>query len=165
MNYLEKFREVDTLIFDVDGVLTNSQLLVQEDGALLRSMNTRDGFALKKAVREGYRVVIITGGASAGVIKRLNGLGVTEIFYGIENKLKTFTNFIRSNGIDAGTVLYMGDDIPDYEVMRLVGLPVCPNDAAQEVLEIAQYVSPQKGGEGCVRDVIEKVLKLAGKWL
>ncbi len=165
MNYLEKFREVDTLIFDVDGVLTNSQLLVQEDGALLRSMNTRDGFALKKAVREGYRVVIITGGSSQGVVKRLEGLGVTEIFYGIENKLKTFTSFIRANGIDAGSVLYMGDDIPDYEVMRLVGLPVCPHDAAQEILQIAQYVSPHNGGEGCVRDVIEKVLKLADKWL
>jgi 3-deoxy-D-manno-octulosonate 8-phosphate phosphatase (KDO 8-P phosphatase) len=164
MNYLEKFKTIDTLIFDVDGVLTNSQLLVTEAGELLRSMNTRDGYALKKAVKSGYRVVIITGGKSAGVTKRLQGLGITDIYVGVQNKIEVFRQYVHENQLDTANILYMGDDLPDYDVMRLVGLPACPHDAAQEILEIAQYVSPKDGGAGCVRDVIEKVLKLAGKW-
>lgn len=164
MNYLEKFKAIDTFIFDVDGVLTNSQLLVTEAGELLRSMNTRDGYALQKAVKLGYRVVIITGGKSAGVTKRLEGLGIKDIYVGVQNKMEVFRQYVHDNQLDTANILYMGDDLPDYKVMRLVGLPACPHDAAQEILEIAQYVSPKDGGAGCVRDVIEKVLKLAGKW-
>ncbi|MGB0863924.1 MAG: KdsC family phosphatase [Saprospiraceae bacterium] len=164
MNYLEKFKTINTLIFDVDGVLTNSQLLVTETGELLRSMNTRDGYALQKAVKAGYRIVIITGGKSQGVIKRLQGLGITDIYAGVQNKIETFRQYVHDNQLDTANILYMGDDIPDHDVMRLVGLPACPHDAAQEILEIAQYISPKNGGAGCVRDVIEKILKLAGKW-
>jgi len=165
MNYLEKFRDIDTFIFDVDGVLTNSELLVLESGKLLRKMSTRDGYAIKRAVQQGYQVCIITGGKSSGVVTRLEGLGVEHIYKGISNKIDALDEFVHTYDIDLGKVLYMGDDLPDYEVMRRVGLPACPQDAAHEIIEIAQYISTLKGGEGCARDVIEKVLRLHGKWL
>ena len=165
MNYLEQFKEVKTFIFDVDGVLTNSQVLVTELGEQLRSMNIKDGYAIKKAVRAGYRVCIITGGSSEGVVKRLEGLEVEDIFWGVSDKVEVFLSYVRSNKLDTSTILYMGDDLPDYQVMRLVGLPTCPADAAQEILEVAQYASPKNGGAGAVRDVIEKVLKLNNQWI
>ncbi len=165
MNYLEKFRDISTLIFDVDGVLTNSNLLVLENGSLLRTMHTRDGFALKRAVQKGYRVCIITGGKSQGVIKRLNGLGITDVFAGVSDKISVFNTYLKDQGISAKEVLYMGDDLPDWEVMQHVALPCCPQDAAHEILEIASYVSPKDGGTGCVRDVVEKVLRLHGNWV
>jgi 3-deoxy-D-manno-octulosonate 8-phosphate phosphatase (KDO 8-P phosphatase) len=164
MNLLEKFREIHTFIFDVDGVFTNSDLIVLENGALLRKMNVRDGYAVKRAIQEGYRVCIITGGSSEGVTSRLKGLGIPDIYTGISNKLDTYEEYIITYELDSAEILYMGDDIPDYEAMRLAGLPCCPNDAANEIIEISQYISPKKGGDGCVRDVIEKVLKLHGKW-
>jgi len=165
MNYLEKFKDINTFILDVDGVLTNSELLILENGALLRTMNVRDGYAIKRAVEKGYRVCIITGGQSKGVKLRLEGLGVTDIYDGVSDKMDIYTKYIKAHGLNPDTILYMGDDIPDYEVMRHVGLPVCPMDAAHEISEFAQYISPRKGGEGCVRDVIEKVLRLHDYWL
>ncbi len=165
MNYLEKFRDIETFIFDVDGVLTNSDLIVLESGKLLRKMSTRDGYAIKRAVQQGYNVCIITGGKSSGVVSRLQGLGVQHIYKGISDKLEALDEFVDTYDIDLGKVLYMGDDVPDLEVMRRVGLPACPQDAAHEIIEIAQYISVLKGGEGCARDVIEKVLRLHGKWL
>lgn len=164
MNVLEKFKEVSTFMFDVDGVLTNGELIIQEDGQLLRKMNTRDGLALKLAHEAGFRVVIITGGKSQGVLSRLQGLGLTDIYYGISDKLEVFRAYIDEHEINAETILYMGDDWPDYEVMCRVGLPTCPQDAARDILSIAEYVSPFKGGEGCVRDVVEKVLRLNKQW-
>lgn len=168
MNALESFRKIHTLIFDVDGVLTDSGLHVLENGKLLRKMHTRDGYALKKAVQEGYRVVIITGGKSEGVATRLRNLGIKDIYSGISDKLEQYEEYLLLNDISSDEeegILYMGDDLPDYEVMRRVGLPVCPNDAAPEIINIARYISPIKGGYGCARDVIEKVLKLNGKWM
>lgn len=164
MNYLEKFKLVKTFFFDVDGVFTNSQMLVTEDGELLRSVSTRDGYAIKKAAEAGFRIVIITGGSSQGIVKRFQGLGASEIFIGVKNKVEVFLEYVRTHRLDTGAILYMGDDIPDYQVMRLVGLPACPSDAVQEIIEIAQYVSPKQGGHGAVRDVVEKVLKLQGHW-
>ncbi|TXB61983.1 KdsC family phosphatase [Phaeodactylibacter luteus] len=164
MNQLEQFRDVETFIFDVDGVLTNNQLLVTEAGELLRSMNVRDGYALKRAVQAGYQVAIITGGSSAGVAKRLQGLGITEIYSGISNKVEAYEDYIDRLGLDEGKILYMGDDMPDLPVMRRVWVPTCPSDAAPELFEAATYISPQPGGSGCARDVIEKVLKLNGDW-
>lgn len=164
MNQLEQFREVTTFIFDVDGVLTDNRILVLESGELLRQMNIRDGYALRRAVREGYNVCIITGGKSAGVRKRLEGLGVEHIYEGVEDKLEVYKKYVRERDIPADAVLYMGDDVPDYAVMRLVGLPACPRDAAHEMFELAKYISPFRGGEGCVRDVIEKVLRLNNQW-
>lgn len=165
MNLLEKFRDIHTFIFDVDGVMTNSDLIVLENGDLLRTMNVRDGYAIKRAIKAGYRICVITGGISSGVEIRLKSLGISPIYHGINDKLKTFEEFVSSYNIDPAGILYMGDDIPDYETMRLVGLPCCPQDATNEIMEICQYISPKNGGDGCVRDVIEKVLKLHGKWL
>ena len=164
MNQLEQFREIDTFIFDVDGVLTNSQVLVMEDGKLLRQMSIRDGYALKRAVEAGYNVCIITGGKSEGVKIRLQNLGISDIYTGISDKLEVYESYVRENELSEGSILYMGDDLPDYPVMRRVGLPACPQDAAPELFELAAYVSHQNGGEGCARDVIEKVLRLNDDW-
>lgn len=162
---LSKFKDITTLIFDVDGVLTNSGVLVLENGQLLRTMSIRDGYALKKAVESGFNVVIITGGKSEGVVKRLQRLGVADIYYGISNKLEVLEDYMYNYELTPAEVLYMGDDIPDLACMQKVGLPVCPMDAAPEIKAVAQYISPVEGGQGCARDVIEKVLKLNGKWV
>lgn len=163
-NILGRFKEINTFIFDVDGVLTNNQVLVTEEGLLLRTMNIRDGFAIKRAIELGYHVLIITIGRSEGVVRRLQALGVQDIAYGVTNKLGAYEKFLDTYGIDEANILFMGDDLPDIEVLKRVGLATCPNDAAPEILQLARYVSPFKGGEGCVRDVIEKALKLKNQW-
>ena len=127
-------------------------------------MNTRDGYALKRAVEMGYHVCIITGGGSSGVVQRLKGLGIKDIYSKVPNKIDAYEEYIHTYDIDPQNIIYMGDDIPDYKVMRLVELPCCPYDAANEILSISQYISPKKGGEGCVRDVIEKVMRIQGTW-
>jgi 3-deoxy-D-manno-octulosonate 8-phosphate phosphatase (KDO 8-P phosphatase) len=167
MNELERFEPITTFIFDVDGVLTNSQLLVLENGKLLRQMSVRDGYAIKRAIDTGYKVAIITGGKSQGVVARLRGLGVVDIYYGISNKVEAYREFmyLYDDDITDENVLFMGDDVPDYDVMRLVGFPTCPRDACPEILSIASYVSSAKGGEGAVRDVIERTLRLNGHWM
>lgn len=164
MNHLEKFRNIHTFIFDVDGVLTDCTILVTEDGNLLRTMNMRDGYAIKRAVNAGYRICIITGGTSEGVRLRLEGLGASDIYMGRQEKLETYEEIIDEYDLDEEGILYMGDDLPDYPVMRRVGLPTCPADAAPEILSIAKYVSIYGGGKGCVREVIEKVMRLQGQW-
>jgi len=164
MNQLEQFREIETFIFDVDGVLTNSQVLVMEDGTLLRQMSIRDGYAIKRAVKTGYNLCVITGGQSEGVKMRLENLGVSHVYTGVSDKLPVYESYVRKNGLDEGKILYMGDDLPDYPVMRRVGLPACPKDAARELFGMVTYASPYRGGEGCARDVIEKVLRLNEDW-
>ena len=165
MNYLEKFKDIQTFIFDVDGVLTNSEIIVLESGKLLRKMSIRDGYALKHAVKNGYKVVIITGGKSEGVVKRLQGLGIVDIYYGISDKVDAYQEVVYTYDLNPTQILYMGDDFPDIEVMHKVGIAACPKDAAHEVIEIADYISPVDGGKGCARDVIEKVMRLHGKWM
>lgn len=165
MNYLEKFKDIQTFIFDVDGVLTNSEIIVLESGKLLRKMNIRDGYAIKHAIKKGYRVVIITGGKSEGVVTRLKNLGVEDVYYGISDKVDAYEEVVYSYDIHPTKILYMGDDFPDIPVMHKVGIAACPRDAAHEVIEIADYISPINGGKGCVRDVIEKVMRLHDKWL
>ncbi len=164
MHSLEKFKAVTTLIFDVDGVLTDSKVTVLENGHMIRTMSVRDGYALKRAVEKGFKVIIITGGNSTGVAQRLKNLGIAAVFSGISDKLKIYRDLRATIGFSDEEVLYMGDDMPDYEVMRRVGLPCCPSDAVPEIKEVAIYTSPVKGGDGCARDVLEKVLKLNGKW-
>lgn len=164
-SYKEKLKEIKALFFDVDGVFTNSEVLLSADGELLRSMNTRDGYALKAAIVNGFDVCIISGGKQEAVRMRMEALGVKNIFLGIEDKLSVFKTYCEKQNIKASEVMYVGDDIPDYEVMQQVGLAVAPNDAANEIKEIAHYISYQKGGEGCVRDILEQLLKDRGLWM
>lgn len=164
-NYKEFLNHVDTFIFDVDGVLTDGSIQVSTQGELLRTMNIKDGYALKTANLAGFHVCIISGGNNEGVRKRLRDLGITNIFLGVQDKVECLKEFFDIYGIDSENVLYMGDDIPDLYAMKLVGMPCCPQDAVAEIKEISRYVSHRKGGHGCVRDVIEQVLKVQGKWL
>lgn len=163
-NYKEILNDINTFVLDVDGVLTNGSILVSTEGELLRSMNIKDGYALKMAIKKGYTVCIISGGKNEGVRKRLRNLGITDIHLGVENKVDCLDEFFDIYDIKAENVAYMGDDIPDTHPMKLIGLPTCPQDAANEVKSIAKYVSHKKGGEGCVRDLIEQVLKVQGNW-
>lgn len=164
-NYKEYLNQINTFVFDVDGVLTDGTIQVNTKGELLRTMNMKDGYALKTAQQNGYTVCIISGGTNEGVRSRLRNLGLTNIFLGVQDKVEQLDEFLDIYDLKLENVLYMGDDIPDYYVMKLVGMPCCPQDAATEIKEISRYVSHKKGGKGCVRDVIEQVLKVQGKWL
>ncbi|MEN9928297.1 MAG: 3-deoxy-D-manno-octulosonate 8-phosphate phosphatase KdsC [Bacteroidota bacterium] len=163
-SYKELLNDITTFIFDVDGVLTDSSVHVTETGEMLRIMNIRDGFAMKAALESGYNVCIISGGNNEGVRIRLRNLGIYDIHLASPNKVETFQEYIDLYGIDPSQVLYMGDDIPDYHVMKLVGLPTCPQDASPEIKAISNYISHKKGGKGAVREVIEQVMKVQGKW-
>ena len=163
-SYKEIMNDISTFIFDVDGVLTDSSVLVTETGEMQRIMNIRDGFAMKAALESGYNVWIISGGNNAGVRIRFQNLGLTEIHLSAPDKVITFKNLIAKHNINSENVLYMGDDIPDYHVMKLVGLASCPQDAVPEIKSISNYISHINGGRGAVRDVIEQVMKVQGKW-
>ncbi len=163
-SYKEIMNQIDTFIFDVDGVLTDSSVHVSETGEMLRIMNIRDGFAMKAALESGYKVSIISGGNNAGVRIRLQNLGVDDIYLASSNKVKTFNEFCNLRAVNPQNVLYMGDDIPDYHVMQLVGLAACPQDAVPEIKAISNYISHVNGGRGAARDVIEQVMKVQGKW-
>jgi 3-deoxy-D-manno-octulosonate 8-phosphate phosphatase (KDO 8-P phosphatase) len=164
MNLLELFAPVRTFVFDVDGVLTDGNLMLTEDGHMLRSMSIKDGYAMQLAIKKGYKVWIISGGKSEAVRLRLNKLGIQEVHIGIESKKEFLHEIALASQTEYAQVLYMGDDIPDYAAMQVCGLPCCPNDAVTEIKHVAKYISPFNGGHGCVRDVIEKVLKLNGDW-
>ncbi len=163
MNVLSLFKSIKTFVFDIDGVLATSLVIVLQ-GEMARSMNTKDGFGLQLAIKKGYRVVIISGGKSESVRKRLAGLGIKDIFLGIHHKKDILLEYVQQHNLKWDEVLYMGDDIPDYGPMQLVGLPCCPADATDEIKQISKYISTINGGYGCGRDVIEKVLKLNGHW-
>ncbi|WP_306350928.1 KdsC family phosphatase [Flavobacterium sp. '19STA2R22 D10 B1'] len=164
-NYKEIMNDITTFIFDIDGVLTDSTISVTTSGEMLRTMNIRDGYAIKTAIETGYNVCIISGGSNEGVRVRMKGLGVTDIHLGTHNKVETFNEYLKANNIQAGQVLYMGDDIPDYHVMKLVGLATAPQDAVPEIKQLCNYISHINGGRGCVRDVIEQVMKVQEKWM
>jgi len=164
-NYKELMPNISTFIFDVDGVLTDGMITIFPDGELVRHMNVKDGFALKIAKDLGYNICIISGGTNNSVKLRLNGLGINKIYLGTKDKVKVFKDYCTLNKINPLNVLYMGDDLPDYGVMQLVGLPSCPKDASPEIQQISRYISQKKGGKGCVRDVIEQVLKVQDKWI
>ena len=163
-SYKEIMNQITTFIFDVDGVLTDSSVHVTENGEMLRIMNIRDGFAMKAALECGYNVCIISGGKNEGVRIRLRNLGIYDIHLGSPDKVETFKEYIELYNIKPENVLYMGDDIPDYHVMQLVGLPTCPQDSSPEIKAISTYISHKNGGKGAVRDVIEQVMKVQGKW-
>ncbi len=163
-SYKEYLNNITTFIFDVDGVLTDGTVTVTTSGDMLRKMNIKDGYALKTAIDNGYNICIISGGSNEGVRIRLKGLGVTDIFLGVQNKVEQLNNYLSKKNIDSKSAIYMGDDIPDFKVMQLVGLPCCPQDAAPEIKVISSYVSHKNGGKGAARDIIEQVMKVQGKW-
>ncbi len=164
MNHLETFREINTFFFDVDGVLTNNEVILLESGKLMHKMNVRDGFALRRAVEEGYRIVILTRSRSEALKDWLLDHGIRDIYLSVINKLEIFEDVVHAYELDTDRILYMGDDLPDLEAMQSSGVAACPSDATQEILKSAQFVSSLKGGQGCVREVIEKVLTLQGRW-
>lgn len=163
-SYKQIMNHITTFIFDVDGVLTDGTVRVSQTGEMLRDMHIRDGFAMKAALECGYNVCIISGGSNEGVRIRLRNLGITDIHLAAPDKVATFKEYIELYNIKPEEVLYMGDDIPDYHVMKLVGLPTCPQDASPEIKGISNYISHINGGRGAVRDVIEQVMKVQGKW-
>lgn len=164
MNLIEKFKLITTFILDVDGVLTDGTIYVFDSGEQVRRMSIKDGFALQLAVKKGYRILIISGGNSTAVNMRLTKLGITDIFMGVTDKRSRVLQYLSDHNLKKEEVLFMGDDVPDYVVMKEVGLPIAPADAVQEVKSAATYITYAKGGKGCVREVMEKVLKLHGHW-
>ncbi len=164
-SYKEYLKHITTFVFDVDGVLTDGSILVNTEGEMFRTMNIKDGFALKTAIDEGFNICIISGGTNEGVRKRLQGLGVRDIHLGAHHKIEILSSYFTDNNVSMDQVIYMGDDIPDLEAMKMVGLPCCPQDAVPEIKAISKYISHKKGGKGAVRDVIEQVLKVQGKWV
>ncbi len=163
INYdLSKIRAI---VFDVDGVLSCETIYLHPDGEPMRTVNIKDGYAIQLAVKKGIIIAIISGGTTKAVRKRFEGLGVTDIYMGASVKTEEYARFMVKHRLNPEEVLYMGDDIPDYEVMKLCGLPCCPSDAAPEIRAISTYISNRKGGEGCGRDVIEQVLKAKGLWM
>jgi 3-deoxy-D-manno-octulosonate 8-phosphate phosphatase (KDO 8-P phosphatase) len=163
-SYKEIMPQISTFIFDVDGVLTDGTVTIFPNGELIRTMNIKDGYALKTAVDMGYNVCIISGGTNPAVKSRLQALGITDIYLGAHHKIEHMNEYMDIYNIDPSNVLYMGDDIPDIPVMKICGLAACPKDAVPEVQRISGYISQKKGGKGCVRDVIEQVLKVQDKW-
>ncbi len=164
-NYKERLSGITTLIFDYDGVMTDGKVILQHEGPPLRNANVRDGYILQLAVKLGYNVVIISGGFSRSMDNRFETLNIKDAFTGVKDKLEVYENYLKNKGLSHEEVLYMGDDIPDIPVMKKVGVPVCPLDAVEEVRNISVYISDKKGGDGCVRDIIEQVMKVQGKWL
>ncbi len=164
MNILELFQKITTFIFDVDGILTDGTVLVLDDGLQARRMNIKDGFALQMAQKNGYKVLIISGGNSPQVAERMNKLGIMDVHMSVLDKKTLVADYMVKNNLATEQVLYMGDDLPDLPAMSVVGLPCCPADAVTEVKEAVKYISHLNGGNACVRDVIEKVLKLNDHW-
>lgn len=163
-HYLSLFKQATAIVMDVDGVLTDGSLVITEEGNQLRTMNIRDGFAIRRAVDNGMKLAVVSGGRSQGVLSRLSALGIENVRISVEEKVNVLKRLTEELNLDLATTIYIGDDIPDLEVMKLCGIPCCPADAASEVMAISKYISPLKGGSGCVRDILEKVLKLQGKW-
>lgn len=164
MNYKAKLHKIKAFIFDYDGVMSDGSVWVLNDNTQLRRGNVKDGYALQYAVKKGYKIALISGGRCETINIRMNQLGISDVFLGCDNKIETFKKYLSDNNLSAEEVLYMGDDIPDYHVMKASGVSACPADAAEEIRAIADYISFANGGCGCVRDIIEQVLKLHDNW-
>ncbi|MBQ6768448.1 MAG: HAD-IIIA family hydrolase [Prevotella sp.] len=163
INYdLSKIRAV---IFDVDGVLSAETITLHPNGEPMRTVNIKDGYAIQLAMKLGLRIVILTGGTTESVRLRYERLGVQDVYMGCAVKVKTYEAFLAKYGLTDDEVMYMGDDVPDYEIMQRVGCPVCPADACPDIKAVSLYVSHLRGGYGCGRDVIEQVLRAQGKWV
>ena len=164
MNALALLKNIKLFVFDVDGVLTDGSIILLDNGEQARQMNIKDGYALQLAIKKGYQILIISGGNSEAVKSRLQKLGIQHIHLGVSNKKEILLNFAVGYNFKKEEILYMGDDVPDLEPMRNAGVACVPADGIAEAKSIAHYISPAAGGKGCVRDVIEKVLKLNGHW-
>lgn len=162
--FLSKLKDIKAFVLDIDGVLTDATILVTESGEQLRRFNVRDGYAMQLAIKKGYLICIISGGKSQTVVHRLKGLGITDVYLGIDKKIDVYHNFLERHQLSSEHVLYMGDDIPDIPVLKAAGAPVCPADAVDDVKDICEYISGKNGGFGCVREVIEMVLRVQGQW-
>lgn len=163
-NYKEKLHEIKAFVFDFDGVMTDGSVWTYGDRETVRAGNSKDGYAIQYAVKQGYRIALISGAKSLSINNRMEALGVRDIYTGCSNKLQVFKQFLDTYQLKTSQVVCMGDDIPDYEMMRDAGVSACPADAATEILQLADYISPFAGGKGCVRDIIEQVLRLHNTW-
>ncbi|MFM1930737.1 MAG: hypothetical protein RL226_40 [Bacteroidota bacterium] len=163
-NYKSQLNRITTFCFDVDGVFTDGIVYLMPGGDQIRTANVRDGYAVQLAIKKGYRIAIISGGRNEEVRTRFEGLGVTDIFLGSSDKVAVFNKYAADNNLTMEEICYMGDDIPDYRVMQLAGLPCCPQDAAPEIRSISRYISTFAGGQGCVRDILEQTMRVQGKW-
>lgn len=164
MNYKAKLHDIKAFVFDFDGVMTDGSVWMYADRETVRCGNIKDGYAVQYAVKKGYIIALISGATSLSINNRMESLGVKQIYTGCANKMETYVKFLQINGLKENQVLCMGDDIPDYEIMTHCGVAACPADAANEIKEIADYISLFPGGRGCVRDVIEQTLRLHGNW-
>ncbi len=164
-NYKELLKNIRTLIFDYDGVFTDGIVIVTDDGELLRTANTKDGYAVQQAIIKGFNVVVITGGKNGSVKTRMNKLGVEHVYTHVENKTQKMMEVLEETASKPGEVMYMGDDIPDMGPMKKAALACCPDDAVEEIKRISHYISDNKGGYGAVRDIIEQVLKAQNLWM
>ena len=157
--------KIKAVIFDIDGVLSSETITLSSEGVPLRTVNIKDGYAIQLAMKLGLRIAIMTGAKVSSVRVRYEGLGVEDIYLGCAVKIETYNQFLEKYGLTDEEIMYMGDDIPDLEIMRRVGCPVCPKDACPEIKEASVYISDRIGGHGCGRDVIEQVLRAQGKWV
>lgn len=164
MSFLDNLKNINTFIFDIDGVLTDGTITVTETGEYLRTFNIKDGYAMQLAVRKGYKICIISGAKGSSLETRFSNLGIQDFYLGISNKLPVYHNYLQQNNINSSSVLYMGDDVPDKEIMKEVGIATCPNDAVAEIKAISHFISPFNGGKTAVRDIIEKVMLVQGTW-
>ncbi len=163
-NFKEDIARIEAMIFDVDGVMTDGRIIPTAEGDFIRCYNCKDGYALAYAIRHGYRVCVITGGYGKILERRLRMLGMQDFYIDCMDKITTLREYMKKYNLNPENVLYMGDDIPDLECMREVGMPVCPADSAAEVIECSRYVSEFEGGRGAVRDIVEQVLRARGDW-
>ncbi|RLD58873.1 MAG: 3-deoxy-D-manno-octulosonate 8-phosphate phosphatase [Bacteroidetes bacterium] len=163
-NFKEDLRKIEAFVFDFDGVFTDGSLYIFPDGEQVRSMNIKDGYAVQFAIKKDFPIAIISGASCGFVVNRFKGLGVNDIYLHSRNKMNDLNDFIEKRKLNPDNILFMGDDLPDYEVMKYVGVSTCPADAAIEIKSISKYISNYDGGKGCVRDVIEQVLRAQKKW-
>lgn len=164
-NYKELLKHITTMIFDYDGVFTDGKVILTETGEQLRTANVKDGYAMQLAVKKGYRMAVISGGTSEAIRHRMHGLKIMDVFIKVEHKIQVYHDYLKKHNLRREEVLFMGDDIPDLQIMKEAGVAICPADAAEEIKALSHYISHLKGGEGCVRDIVEQVLKVQGKWL
>ena len=164
MNYKVKLHNIKAFVFDYDGVMTDGNIYTAKDDIIMRSGNVKDGYALQYALKCGYKIAVLSGGSGSSIVTRMKMLGIEDVFLSEGNKIDKYNIYLKENGLTKQQVLYMGDDIPDYDIMCNAGVACCPSDAANEIKKVADYISDKKGGEGCVRDVIEQVLKANGDW-